>query len=796
MPVATICNATGILSFVLFLFKCFYHWLMSLGKQFYSRLNKKVYFCKILHTLKSMIKKTISLLAGLFFVLLLNAQEKLTAYTRAFLDNYVETANRAMPASALNDKSALFVKAKSKDGVSTIGAFIVLKDDAETDWLEDFGVKIYKRSGKVVTAEIPVDKIVSVSEQEDVLTVDVEKPVRLLNDASRIHSRADEVQAGSALNQPYTGNGVVVGICDQGIDFNHIAFMDADGKTRVKRAYLSDDRSGTPPSGINMYGGRFSGSAYETSEEIATLTTDYNAGSHGTHTSGTAAGSYMGNNYYGYAPGADLVLCGMASLTNMNIANSMMYVFDYAASVNKPAVINCSLGDDLGPHDGTSSLELIMDELSGEGRIISIAAGNEGSDPLYATKSFENPEDELKVLLTGINGGYNQYSGIVDAWSRTGESIGVKAVVYDLSKNEVVYETPVVDDRDYVVYSSAGIPELAKYYNGTITFYTGIDNNNQKYNIYCQVNLTALSQWRPNYCVGLVYTGDTGQQVDVWADAQNTLLATLDIPGWTNGTPDCSINSMATGDQTISVGSYNSKVSYKAINGGQYGYGDRFPENEISSFSSSGIDMRGISRPDVLAPGAIIVSPVNGYDSYTVKTQRMALAEEVKGENRNYHWGDMIGTSMATPAVTGIIALWLEADPTLTPDRIKEIINKTSVKDAYVANSPVRSGAGKIDAYAGLLEVLKGATGLDAERNINKVLISAPVDGNFEVYAPGETGRVTVNIYSPNGMLLYTITQSNEGTVEVKAGDLQKKGVHILQVLGEKTNYRTKIVLN
>lgn len=745
-----------------------------------------------------MIKKTIFLLAGLFFALLLNAQGKLTAYTRAFLDNYVEMENQAAPASVGKDKSTLFIKAESKDGIPVIGAFIVLKEGADTGRLEELGVKIYHKKGKIVTVEIPVDQIVSVSEMEEVVTVDVEKPVRLLNDASRSHSRADDVHAGTTLSQPYTGSGVIVGICDQGIDFNHIAFMDANGESRVKRAYLSDDRSGTPPSGETIEGGYYSGSVYSTPEEIANLTTDFTGGSHGTHTSGTAAGSYMENGYYGYAPESDLVLCGIASLTNLNIANSMKYVFDYAASVNQPAVINCSLGDDLGPHDGTSTLEMYMDELSGEGRIISIAAGNEGSDPLYATKRFENAEDELKILLTGVNG-YKQYSGVVDAWSRTNEPIGVKAVVYDLSKNEIVYETPVVTPEagDYVAYRSVLIPELAKYYNGSITFYTGINATNGKYNIYSQLILMApSSQRRGNYCLGLVYTGDTDRQVDVWADAQNTLLAALNIPGWTNGTADCSINSMATGDQTISVGSYNSKSSYTTINGGEYNYNGGFPEDEISSFSSSGIDMRGISRPDVLAPGAIIVSSVNGYDRSTVSTQRQALAAEVKGNGRNYHWGDMTGTSMATPAVTGILALWLEADPTLTPDRIKEILKETSVKDTYVTNAPVRSGAGKIDAYAGLLEVLKGVTGLNAERNINKVLISAPVDGNFDVYAPGENGRVTVNIYSPNGMLLYTTTQSNEGTVKVNVGNLEKKGVNILQVLGEKTNYRTKIVLN
>lgn len=749
-----------------------------------------------------MTKKIFLFLACVFFAIFLNAQGKLTAYTRAFLDNYAVTKTRTESTSTGKNNSPLFMKANLQNDIPMIGAFIILEEGADIENLENIGVRFYNKEGNIVTAEIPVDKIISVSEQEGVNLVDVEKPMRLLNDMSRKYTGGDRVQAGTNLSQPYTGAGVVVGICDQGIDFNHIAFMDAEGKSRVKRAYLPDDKTGTSPTGTGMDGRKYSGSAYETVEAIAKLTTDYAFGSHGTHTSGTAAGSYIGNDYYGYASAADLVLCGVKNLSDVNIANSIAYVFKYADSVNKPAVVNLSLGDHSGAHDGTGTLVQFMDNLSIAGRIITVAAGNEGDTPLYASKEFENPTDELKLLLQGEDANKSYY-GAVTAWSRIAQPIGVKAVVYDLATEAIVYETPLLKSAGVssITYTSAGIPELAKYYKGSISFYSELSNQNNKYNMYCQIDLSipgygTSKEQQPDYCLGIVYTGDAGQQMDVWADGDNTSFASWDLPGWTNGSSSCSINDMATGDNVISVGSYNSKSFYTSINGNEYSYGDAFPEKEISSFSSSGIDMRGISRPDVLAPGAIVVSSVNEYDRLTVDLQREYLAAETEANGRKYHWGDMMGTSMATPAVTGILALWLEADPTLTPARIKEILRETSIKDSYVnSEASVRSGNGKIDAYAGLLEVLKGTTGLNAERNINKVLISAPVDGNFQVFAPGETGRVTVNIYTPNGMLLYTTTQSNEGTVEVKASHLKETGIHILQVLGEKTNYRTKIML-
>ena len=73
----------------------------------------------------------------------------------------------------------------------------------------------------------------------------------------------------------------------------------------------------------------------------------------------------------------------------------------------------------------------------------------------------------------------------------------------------------------------------------------------------------------------------------------------------------------------------------------------------------------------------------------------------------------MEGTSMATPHVTGIIALWLQANPNLTYADVRDIIKETSIKDKYVTNTDfipshdVRQvGSGKIDALAGLQKIL------------------------------------------------------------------------------------------
>lgn len=63
----------------------------------------------------------------------------------------------------------------------------------------------------------------------------------------------------------------------------------------------------------------------------------------------------------------------------------------------------------------------------------------------------------------------------------------------------------------------------------------------------------------------------------------------------------------------------------------------------------------------------------------------------------------MSGTSMATPFTAGVVALMLDADPTLTPDEIKQILTDTATKMPGYSDFEV--GAGYINAYAAVDKV-------------------------------------------------------------------------------------------
>ena len=84
---------------------------------------------------------------------------------------------------------------------------------------------------------------------------------------------------------------------------------------------------------------------------------------------------------------------------------------------------------------------------------------------------------------------------------------------------------------------------------------------------------------------------------------------------------------------------------------------------------------------------------------------------------QGYPYVNMSGTSMACPTVAGIIALWLQANPTLTLADVKEILANSCDNDEFTAKNPIRWGYGKINAKKGLDYIQGPVTGISATLN-------------------------------------------------------------------------------
>lgn len=73
---------------------------------------------------------------------------------------------------------------------------------------------------------------------------------------------------------------------------------------------------------------------------------------------------------------------------------------------------------------------------------------------------------------------------------------------------------------------------------------------------------------------------------------------------------------------------------------------------------------------------------------------------------------------MATPVVTGIMALWLQAFPNLTVDEVRKALFSTAIVDTNTGNVPNGDyGYGKVDAFAGLNFLLSEISGIEGIKN-------------------------------------------------------------------------------
>ncbi len=639
---------------------------------------------------------------------------------------------------------------QSQYGDAMMPCFIKVSNADVIDSLRNIGVEINCHFGNIVTARVPKSVLAEVGKMGHVKTVQAAQTMSLCNDVSRQLIRSDEIARGAHFDIPYTGKGVMLGMVDVGIDFNHIEFRDADGNSRVKAVYMPCDLSGKSPV---VKENTLPGSSYSTPGEIAKLTTDSRTMSHGTHTTTTAAGSYKGNNYYGVATESDLVLCGMPedSLTDVNIANSLAYIFDYAEKADKPVVVNMSLSSNVGPRDGSSMLSQAIEALTGEGRICVLSIGNDGRYRLKTEKYFESETDTLSHFLENL---YDLYSlrGEVDVWADNNQPFEVKMVVYDKRKRSIVYELPSYKaqaaENDLVKVNCADDAFLKSLCEGEIGFSSGLGENG-KMELYTNFDIKYIcsKEESRNYYFGLRYTASIGTTLMGWSNT-GTQLVSNGVTGWKEGTHNGAISDMATGEGVISVGAYCSKTSVPQIEG--TGVYDADALGDIAGFTSYGYDTNGDAHPMIVAPGYAVVSAMSRYeDNIAGNVASMSLHQEVGGEN--YLWGAMYGTSQSAPLVAGTIVLWLQADAAIDADAVKEILQETAIRDEHINSAnELRWGYGKIDALRGLQYILNDSGVDDVERQQlwsvtacdEELMITSPIDGVATIELFDLSGRL------------------------------------------------------
>lgn len=665
----------------------------------------------------------------------------------------------------------------------TVCAFIRITDDAERI-LRQNGCQKLAQAGNIYIAAIPADRLSALSQERNVSRIEARRGTHALMDSMAIHLNALPVYAGTSLPQAYTGKDVVMGIMDIGFDLTHPNFYDAQASNyRIKRLW---DQISPDTIGSSLFVGR----DYSGERELLDLGCSYDGKqqTHGTHTLGIAAGSGYNSPYRGMAWESDICLVNNATTEDIALIDTadyskytfatdalgFKYIFDYAQSVGKPCVVSFSEGSEQDFYGYDVLYYAMLDSLLGPGRILVASAGNNGNVVNFIHKE-RGRERAGTFVQTSID--RMSLTAKADAPFTLRTTIyNTEPMVIEIPTNEVLAredscytDSVLIDDRMYYItltaYPSCYIPTETCY----------------------DIELRALANLGSHKPLSVEFVGRDAD-IEVYRNSGNLVTNPLE-PELCDATVGRTIHSPSSAPRVICVGATGYRTGITNYLG-EYREFNQGNDGRRSSYSSIGPTFDGRIKPDVMAPGSNIIS---SYSSYYLENNPQAGdirsdVEHFDFRGRTYSWNSNAGTSMATPAVGGAIALWLQAKPTLTPEEAMDVIAHTSSHyDESLSYPNNEYGYGQIDVYRGLLYIL-GIDGIEGlSQHQPKAVSILPIgQGQLQLRFEGGEGLSTpsfsIRIFNTSGQLVST--QSLTGGQEEYTIDLSSlpHGVYAVQV--------------
>lgn len=620
-------------------------------------------------------------------------------------------------------------------------ALVKVGSDAEVDELLSEGANILRRRGDILLCLIP-DSLADITGSDSDFPRKVTKKnegkiPRFKNKALPTLDKAAEyfgasrIHSGEGLDRPYTGRGTVVGICDIGFDPLHPTFLDATGRSRVKRLtqYIEHEN-------IRI--------EIEGDEEYMAWRTDDVDNYHATHVCGILAGRGDGSPYVGIATDADIVV-STSTLTDVGLLAGVEDIIDYAKEVGKPCVVNLSMGSYTGAHDGTSLFSQYLD-LCASDAIIVLSAGNEGDQTNCLHYEFSAEKPSVQFRLGSRDWKQQHIEGMTDIWSGDDSPLTIGIGIYDSKTRKIVADYGPISLSDYesVTYRWTPAAESdedtadAWSIDGYLSVYGGVNPENGRYQAalvyeYESPILLENATWA-RYVVCVTVDGQEGKDVDIYSDGARTRLMKMDG----SPAPDSSMSfsDLACGHRVISVGMYGNRAEspmsdFSVSPAGVWEKPSGYQAGEIAVHSSYATLRDGRVMPLTVAPGAPLMSAGS----------RPFLEQHPEKDHLllDSPWISECGTSMSSPYVAGYIATFLEAKPDLTVEDIMLLISRTNATDLPDPDNP-RHGCGWFDPYAVLWQIIADEGGVHLPSDPSGIL--APDD--------------EVSLYSIDGRILYS----------------------------------------
>ncbi len=530
-----------------------------------------------------------------------------------------------------------------------------------------------------------------------------------MNDTMRVNNRINPIHQGQVpLHSAYTGQGIVMGFIDTGIDFRHPDFRTANNRTRVLHLWdqTMSNNSLTPAA----YGYGRNWDSTQINAGLANTHTDQ--WGHGSTVAGAGAGNGLATGTHkGVAP--DTWIIAVESRFNAadwlsTVVDASEYIYEKAELHQMPCVINASLGTYLGSHDGLDPYALYIDSMvaSKKGRLFVASAGNGGLFEPYHIRNEITPDTTFTWFVNNPSSGFGGPAAFWEIWADTadfnhvsygvaadtpwpkytlsGRTTGFKTIHQNLNTllrdtiwNENGERIATVQywaqqrDGQYLVQVYMPTPDSANYLFRFETVGTG-----------------AYDCWS-RQAFGMSRIIDTIPDI-----AQFPFLTRYVLPD----TLQSIVSSFQCGRNVISVGNYVNDSGY--VNKFNNWIATDQPRGKLALTSSLGPTRDGRIKPELAATGhntlsSFPLSLINTINNNPPQDTSLALGGMHRANG---------GTSMSSPVVAGLGALLLEKCPNMDMTTFTQMLINNTYSDEFTGILPnVAFGYGKLDGMATLV---------------------------------------------------------------------------------------------
>ena len=433
----------------------------------------------------------------------------------------------------------------------------------------------------------------------------------------------DSIGVNRIRRQPYLnllGQGVLIGIVDTGIDYQHSVFKFADNTSRIQAIWDQTIQTGTPPQGF-YYGTEYTkeqiDQALRTTNPLETVpTTDSNG--HGTFMAGIAAGNIdETNDFSGVAPLAELLIVKLKpskqiyrrfyfvnqnaeSYQETDVAMGVKYLLKKADELRRPLVICLGIGTNSGGHDGKGILDEYLDVQSEAYQTcIVVPTGNESN---YGLHYRGNIPAETEYEDVEIRVGEGEVGFTIELWAT---APSVFSIGFISPSGELIQKIPPrVESSQTVTF----LFEPTKIYVN----YRIVELNTGDELILMRFDNPSQGIWKIRVYPEQNFLND----YDLWLPIREFLSADTQF---IKPNPDITITEPGNTQGPITVAAYNHVNNAIYINSGR------------------GFTRSGRIKPDITAPGVNIHGPIPG-NQFSIRS----------------------GTSIASAHAAGVAALFLE----------------------------------------------------------------------------------------------------------------------------------------